>query len=247
MKILKLLHTIYGFTIFILLFLVFLPFLFIPIISPSQFRLTGILNRWWAKSLFTLVFLPYKVEQRAALDASNQYIFCPNHTSYMDIPAMGLTPVNTVFVGKIEIARVPLFGFMYSKLHITVNRKSIKSKGNAVKLSLDALAEGKSLVIFPEGGIYADTPPYMTPFKDGAFRTAIEKQVPIVPVTMPNNWLILPDKKEMLLTREVIKVIFHEPIETKSLTLSDVDLLKNKVYSIIDNELKNHGYNKRHT
>ena len=247
MKIFKLIYTIYGFTIFILLFLVFVPLLSIPILFPSQFKLTGIINRWWAKGLFTFVFLPYKVEYRSTLDLGKQYIFCPNHTSYMDIPAMGLTPVNAIFVGKIEIAKVPLFGFMYSKLHITVNRKSVKSKGNAVKLSLDALDQGKSLVIFPEGGIYADAPPYMTPFKDGAFRTAIEKQVPLVPVTMPNNWLVLPDKKEMLLTRELIKVIFHEPIETIGLTLADVESLKDKVYSIIDNELKNHGYNKTNT
>jgi 1-acyl-sn-glycerol-3-phosphate acyltransferase len=247
MKFLKLLYTIYGFTIFILLFLFLLPLLFIPIVFPNLHKITGIVNRWWAKALFTFVFLPYKVELRSSFDSTKQYVFCPNHTSYMDIPAMGLTPVNTIFVGKIEIASVPLFGFMYSKLHITVNRKNMKSKGNAVKLSLDALAEGKSLVIFPEGGIYSDYPPYMTPFKDGAFRTAIEKQVPLVPVTMPNNWLILPDKKEMLLVRDEIKVIFHEPIDTVGLTLSDVDALKQKVFTIIDNELKLHGYNTRNT
>ena len=242
MHFLKLLHTIYGFLIFSLLFLFFFPFLLIPIVFPKRFNATGIVNRWWAKTMFTLVFLPRKVELRAKLDPSKQYIFCPNHTSYIDIPSMGLNPINTIFVGKIEIASVPLFGWMYSKLHITVNRSNLKSKGNAVKLSMDALDAGKSLIIFPEGGIYSKHPPSLTPFKDGAFRTAIEKQVSIVPVTMPNNWLILPDLGEMLLTRDVIKIIFHEPIETAALTLADVDSLKNKTYTIINEELKKHGH-----
>ncbi len=242
MRFLKLIHTIYGFLIFILLFLLCFPFLLVPIIFPNKFRWIGIINRWWAKAMFTLVFLPRKVEHRAQLDPRKQYIFCPNHTSYIDIPSMGLNPINTIFVGKIEIASVPLFGWMYSKLHITVNRSNFKSKGNAVKLSLDALDKGKSLIIFPEGGIYSKHPPSLTPFKDGAFRTAIEKQVPVVPVTIPNNWLILPDLGEMLLTREVIKIIFHEPIETIGLTLADVDSLKNKVYTIISEELKKHGH-----
>jgi 1-acyl-sn-glycerol-3-phosphate acyltransferase len=59
---------------------------------------------------------------------------------------------------------------------------------------------------------------------------------------MPNNWLILPDLGEMLLTRDVIKIIFHEPIETSALTLADVDSLKNKTYTIINEELKKHGH-----
>ena len=242
-KFLKLLYTIYGFTIFIILFVLFLPLLLIPIAFPSQYKITGIVNRWWAKGLFSFVFLPYKLEMEEKLDTTKQYIFCPNHTSYMDIPAMGINPVNTVFVGKIEIASVPLFGFMYSKLHITVNRSSVKSKGNAVKLSIDAINDGKSLVIFPEGGIYSKNPPCLTPFKDGAFRTAIETQIPIVPVTMPNNWLILPDKKEMLLTRKEIKIIFHKPIETAGMKVEQLDELKQKVFLVIDTELKRHGYN----
>ncbi len=247
MKFLKLLYTIYGFTIFILLFLFFLPLLLIPIAFPNRFKITGIVNRWWAKGLFTFVFLPYKLEMEEKLDPARQYVFCPNHTSYMDIPAMGINPVNAIFVGKIEIASVPLFGFMYSRLHITVNRSSIKSKGNAVKLSIDAIDEGKSLVIFPEGGIYSEKPPSLTSFKDGAFRAAIEKQIPIVPVTMPNNWLILPDEKEMLLTRKLIKVIFHKPIETTGMKVEQLDELKQKVFRVIDNELNKHGYNTRNT
>jgi 1-acyl-sn-glycerol-3-phosphate acyltransferase len=238
MKILRAIHTVYGFSVFIILFLLLLPFLIIPILFPSQFKLIGIINRMWARLMFLFVFLPTEVEIRGTLDPKKQYIFSPNHFSYLDIPSMGLNPVNTIFVGKSDISKVPLFGWMYSRLHITVNRASLKSKINSLKQCMAAVDQGKSLVIFAEGGMIAKRPPQMSLFKDGAFRVAIEKQIPIVPVTIPFNWIILPDPENQLHAGRV-KVIFHEPLETKGMTLADTDTLKEKVFTIIDSELKN--------
>ena len=240
MKFLRRLHTYSGLAIFGILFLLFFPFLFIPILFPKQFHLVGILNRWWAKSLFVFTFLPYQVECRSKLDLKRQYIFCPNHFSYLDIPTLGLNPVNSIFVGKSEMEKIPWFGYMYRKLHITVNRNSLKSKFNTLQRSMDAIDEGKSLVIYPEGGIITPQPPRLAKFKDGAFRAAIQKQIPIVPVTIPYNWLILPDGKDLLLKPGRIKIIFHEPIETSGMSLTETDSLKEKVYQIIDNELRTH-------
>ncbi len=240
MKFLRRLHTYYGLAIFGVLFILFFPLLFIPILFPKQFHLVGILNRWWAKSLFIFTFLPYQVECKTKLDSKRQYIFCPNHFSYLDIPTLGLNPVNSIFVGKSEMEKIPWFGYMYRKLHITVNRNSLKSKFNTLQRSMDAIDEGKSLVIYPEGGIITPQPPRLAKFKDGAFRAAIQKQIPIVPVTIPYNWLILPDEKDLLLKPGRIKIIFHEPIETSGMSLTETDSLREKVYQTIDNELRNH-------
>jgi 1-acyl-sn-glycerol-3-phosphate acyltransferase len=239
MKAFRVLHTAYGFVVFSLLFLIFLPFLMLPIIFPKQFHLVGIFNRWWARLMFIFCFLPFRSECRSPLDPNQRYIFCPNHFSYLDIPTMGLNPVNTIFVGKNDMEKIPLFGFMYRKLHITVNRKSLKSRSNTLVASMQAVDEGKSLVIYPEGGMVTKDPPQMGAFKDGAFRTAIEKQIPIVPVTIPYNWIILPDPELLLYARKVI-VIFHEPIETVGLTLADISTLKQKVYDVIEKELANY-------
>jgi 1-acyl-sn-glycerol-3-phosphate acyltransferase len=239
MNFLRKLHTAYGFVLFTVVFILLFPFFLIPIFFKNQFRLTGVLNRWWARILFPLVFLPYEIECRTKLDPKKQYIFCPNHASYLDIAVMGFNPIDTIFVGKSEVEKVPLFGFMYRKLHITVDRSKLKSKVNSVKRSMEAIDEGKSLVIFPEGGIMSKHPPHMTHFKSGAFRVAIEKQISVVPVTIPYNWIILPDSL-MVLHRRKIKVIFHEPIPTEGLQLTDSDSLKEEVYRIIDTELKKH-------
>ena len=82
----------------------------------------------------------------------------------------------------------------------------------------------------------------MTPFKDGAFRTAIEKQIPVVPVTIPFNWIILPDSKPLLLHRRLMKIVFHEPIETTGYTLNNVNELKDLVFNTILKELKAHEH-----
>ena len=240
MKIVRILHTSFGVVVFVLLFLAFLPLLLVPIFFPSYHHLIGIANRWWARLLFLFIFLPVRVTYKGKLDRHSRYVFCPNHFSYLDIPTVGLNRQNTIFVGKSDISWIPLFGFMYRKLHITVDRSSLKSRFNTLKRSLEAIDEGKSLVIFPEGGIVAEKEPVMGRFKDGAFRVAIEKQIPVVPVTIPYNWIILPPN-EFLLRWHPLEIIFHEPVSTVGLTLDDLDVLKQKVFHTIEQELGLHS------
>jgi 1-acyl-sn-glycerol-3-phosphate acyltransferase len=239
MKILRALHTGYGLIVFSLLFFVLLPFLTIPILIPSRHKLVGLVNRWWARLLFLLIGVPIRVEYRSKPEPGKQYIFCPNHFSYLDIPTVGLNIHDTIFVGKSDMEKIPFFGFMYRKLHITVDRSSLKSKANTLKRSMQAIDEGKSLVIFPEGGIVTEKEPVMSRFKDGAFRVAIEKQIPIVPVTIPYNWIILPPN-EFLLRWHKLKIIFHEPIPTTGLQSDDLSALKKQVFQIIEDELDKH-------
>jgi 1-acyl-sn-glycerol-3-phosphate acyltransferase len=238
MKAVRFLYTAYGVIVFTLLFSIFFFLLLIPIFSRKEFRLVGIFNRWWAKALFTLIGIPFKVEYRQKLDPNKVYIFCPNHFSYLDIPAMGLNDHNAIFVGK-DLEKVPVFGFMYTKLHITVDRTKLKSRYSSMIKTLEALDEGKSLVIFPEGGIVTEKDPVMGSFKDGAFRASLEKQISIVPVTIPYNWIILPPD-EFLLRWKPLKVIFHAPINPAEFSMENISEYKNKVKTTITTELDRH-------
>lgn len=223
---------------FALLFLLLMPFFLILVQRERWHCYAYRLNHYWAKIFYAVCFFSLEIEYKAPIDKSKQYIFCPNHTSFLDIPLMGFTPVYFVFVGKSSISKVPLFGYMYKKLHVTVDRNSLKSKYITIERSKEAIEEGKSLVIFPEGGIVSQAPPNMARFKDGPFRVAIEKQIPVIPVTIPYNWIILPDDGKMMVTKRHSKLIFHEPISTLGMNINDVDLLKDRVYQIIENELK---------
>ncbi|MBL3656519.1 lysophospholipid acyltransferase family protein [Fulvivirga sediminis] len=236
MKFIRGIHAAYAMLIFGLSFLVFFPLLMIPIIFPKHHYLAGVFNRWWAIVFLSLIFIPFENDIRYKREKNKNYIFCPNHFSYMDIPSMGLNPENSIFVGKNDMEKIPFFGFMYKKLHITVDRNSLKSRYSTIVKSGQAIDEGKNLTIFPEGGILSNNPPQMSRFKDGAFRIAIEKQIDIIPVTIPFNWIILPEHT-VLPRRRKMKIIYHEAISTKGLTLEDVDMIKQKTYDVISAEL----------
>lgn len=240
MKVLRFLHAVLTALVFTIFFLVFLPIFMIPVLWKSQHQLVGILNRVWAHLFFTFSLFPYKVEYRFTPEKGQRYIFCPNHFSYLDIPTMGLNKVNSIFVGKHDMEKIPLFGYMYKKLHITVDRESLKSRYSTLLQSGQALDDGKSLVIFPEGGIVTKDLPNMARFKDGAFRLAIEKQIPVIPVTIAYNWIILPDST-LLPRRHKMKVIFHEPIHVEKYTMADLQTLKQLTFEVIDQELKRHS------
>lgn len=244
MKLLRRIHTIYGMFGFLLCFALLLPLFLVPIYSPDKHHWTGKLNRFWAKWTFLFCFLRYRVVVKGRLDPARNYIFCPNHFSYLDIPTMGLNPIDAIFVGKSSMEKVPVFGWMYSRLHITVDRARLRSKYGTYLKSGQALDEGKSIMIYPEGGIFSPYPPELAPFKEGPFRLAIEKQIPIVPVTIPNNWIILPPH-EFLLRLGTVEVIFHEAIETAGMAASDLDRLMDQTYRVIDEELKAHGNKSR--
>ena len=234
--------SIYVIVVFALTFgVLVVPFMII-IHNKRWHKYTALLNRCWTRMLFGLALMPIEIEYKSKLDKRTNYVFCPNHFSYLDIPSMGLTPTDYIFVGKSAMERVPVFGYMYRKLHITVNRESLRSKHSTYVRSKEALENNRSLVIFPEGGILTDNPPEMARFKNGAFKVAIEKQIAIIPVTIPYNWIILPDDGRLLLRRKKVKVIYHEPIETKGLTLDDLPVLRTKVFGVIDTELKSEVY-----
>ncbi|WP_372473918.1 lysophospholipid acyltransferase family protein [Capnocytophaga sp. ARDL2] len=110
------------------------------------------------------------------------YLFVANHNSMMDIMLM-LILVNKpfVFVGKQELANIPIFGYFYKKSCILVDRKSAASRQQTMKSAAEKLSKGLSVCIFPEGGVSDDKTLLLDSFKDGAFRLAIEFQLPIQP------------------------------------------------------------------
>lgn len=237
MKLFRFLYTAYVFIVFVLGFIILLPFFLIFINVKNWDKHSMLLNTLWARYMFIFMCLPIKLEYRTKLNRHQRYVFCANHFSYLDIPSCGLIYHPFIFVGKSSVAKIPLFGYVYRKVHITVNRESLKSKYNTMVSAMEAVDMGKSVFLFPEGGIRSDDPPRMTPFKDGAFRVAIEKQIPVVPVTIPYNWIILPESEQLFRWKKG-RLIIHEPIPTEGLTLKDVDDLKDKVFTIIDQELK---------
>lgn len=200
------------------------------------------IHQLWARSFFFLIFIQYEISGTEKLRKNQQYVFCSNHFSFLDIPAFFLIH-RAKFIGKSSISRIPLFGYFYKKIHILVDRSSAKSRGESLLMTKRAIDEGFNMTFFPEGGIFI-TPeeiPYMRPFKDGAFNLAVEKKVPLVPITMHYNYRILPDVKPMRFHRHVCKLTVHDPLFPVGESEDEMKQLKNRVFEIIQQELLAHG------
>ncbi|WMN13025.1 lysophospholipid acyltransferase family protein [Marivirga salinae] len=234
---LKKIYTVWCAIVFIGLFILVFPFFLIIIWVPAWHKHCFYINKIWATIALFFVGIKTEISGLENLNSKNQYVYCANHFSLLDIVSFGFSPNSVVYVGKSSLAKIPLFGFMFKKLHVTVNRKSIKDSYNSLQLALLKMGDERSLVMFPEGGIMSKSIPKMTRFKDGAFRAAITKQIPLVPVTLPDNWIILPDEKIPLINRKKMRMIFHQPISTEGLNMEDVPALKEKVFKVITDEL----------
>jgi len=240
------LYSIYCIAIFGVLFLLLLPF-FLIFIQRKSWHSSGVwLNHIWSQAFCILCLVPVKREFHFKIDKSRNYIFCANHFSYFDIALMSLIPIPFAFVGKVSMSRIPVFGYMYRKLHILVDRNNSRSRYDTFQRSVETLEEGLSLTIFPEGGIKSKNLPKMSSFKTGAFRTAILTNTPIVPVTIPYNWLFLPDDGKFLPSPRRLKMVFHEPIDPSEYTIETLNELNSRVFDIIAEELDRLNSNEGH-
>ena len=237
MGIIRRIYTVYALLIFFITFLMLFPLFLISAWIPSWQKYGRKVNRFWAKAYFILIFKPITIEGKENIKKGQPYVFAANHFSYLDIPFMGFIPGDVVFIGKSSIRKIPLFGYYFKKLHIAVDRSSIKSRGEVLIRAKKAISNGSSIVIFPEGGIITGEPPHMNRFKDGAFNLAIDKQIPLIPVTLSFNHLILPDDGKYLMGFKRGKIVIHPPMETKGMISTDLVVLREGCYKIIQEQL----------
>jgi 1-acyl-sn-glycerol-3-phosphate acyltransferase len=146
-------------------------------------------------------------------------------------------PVYFHTMGKAELLKVPLFRRFFERMNIPVNRKSKFDSHRAYLRAANDIDKGISITLFPEGTIHHNGP-VMGRFKNGPFRLAVLKQVPIVPITFLDNWRLLPDNyKSSAGHPGIARVIIHDPIPTKGKTEDDIDDLKRLVYNAINKPL----------
>ena len=179
----------------------------------------------------------YKIEREQTPVPSKSYMFIANHTSMTDIMLMLASIKNPfVFVGKKELMNIPLFGFFYKRTCILVDRSSEKSRKAVFLRAQKRLHSGLSICIFPEGGV-PDHTIVLDEFKDGAFRLAINHQIPVVPLTFADN------KKRFSYVffsggPGKMRVKIHKFLYTEGLTINDTKTLKQKARAIILDQLE---------
>ncbi|PHS10784.1 MAG: 1-acyl-sn-glycerol-3-phosphate acyltransferase [Kordia sp.] len=216
------------------------PFLLITSSSDKLYPYFFKLARIWAKIILFGMGFRVKLKKESEIVFGKSYMFVANHTSMTDIMLMLAIEKNPfVFVGKKELAKIPLFGFFYKRTCILVDRNSSQSKKEVFNSAQQRLNSGISICIFPEGGVF-DECDLVCEFKTGAFRLALEHQIPIIPMTFVDNFKRLPYDFLTGGSPGEMRVTIHKPILTKGLDISLKNELKNQTRALIYDELKRH-------
>jgi 1-acyl-sn-glycerol-3-phosphate acyltransferase len=164
-------------------------------------------------------------------DPRRPFVVVSNHESFVDILLISHLPWEMKWLSKIEILRIPILGWdMQLAGDVPVERGTARSAVKAMRLCRDVLARRVSVIIFPEGTRASSGD--MLPFKDGAFRLAIDAGVPILPLVVSGTATALP-KHGWRFGRSDAEVRVLPPVETAGLTMADVEDLKQRVREMI--------------
>lgn len=227
------------FICFALPFLILFPLFYYALVT-RKFNLVYRMKRFWARIIsFSAFLFPVVHYQSRKYSLPRPCVIVSNHTSYLDIIFSPFYIDHTaVYMGKYELLRIPLFRYFFIYLDIPVNRKSIKDAHKAFSDAGKKLDEGLSQVIYPEGTISESGK--LRPFKNGAFKLAIEKQVPIIPVANLNNWEFLQNGGFFKSNGRpgIPRIMVGDPISTLGMGEEDIHDLKEKVHTFIRTELE---------
>ena len=239
---LQFVYTGYAAIIFIALMLVALPFIMVA----TAFGIKGgnavyVICRIWVIIWYAFTGIRHKKIYEAPHNKNKHYIFVSNHVSYMDIPAAVLAIRQPVrILGKYEMIKYPVFGWVYRAAAILVDRRNPELRAKSVRAMKAVLKQKISILIFPEGTFNETTQPLKN-FYNGAFRIAIETQTPIKP------FLILDTLERMhfskiSLTPGVSRIAYLPEINVNGYSINDIEKLKNEVYKIMETSLKKYRH-----
>ena len=239
-RFIQILFTVYAFLIFI----GFLLLIFPAVVVASFFgKIRGgnfiyKLCHIWADFFLLMTGIFHRNIYEVPHDRLKQYVFVFNHISYVDIPVL----LKTIrwqqmrILGKAEMSKVPLFGFIYRSAAVMVERGDPEKRAKSVQQLKSVLKKGISIVIAPEGTFNLTHKP-LKEFYDGAFKIAIETQTAIKPVLFLDTYDRMHYESIVSLQPGRSRSVYLEEIQVDGLTLDDVDFLREKVYKIMEEKL----------
>jgi 1-acyl-sn-glycerol-3-phosphate acyltransferase len=206
-------------------------------LREKNYRKAHALRRELAKNALKAGGIQLKIKNEFNPEPEKVYIICANHGSYLDIPVLAATvPLYFGYMGKGEIGNLPFIKIFYRTLDIPVLRNDVQKSGIAFKKALQSINEGKSLVIFPEGGMMGDARK-LYPFKRGPFELAKRMNLRILPVGLPENYKRMDDYSKKA-TRGEIHVILHPAIDPKNYSVEE---LMEKVGALLEADIKQYN------
>ena len=200
---------------------------------PSTYHTEAVAHGWGRLFIF-FSGARVAIEGLENVDLSKSYVIVSNHLSNLDAPYhLGTMPVGVRFLAKKELYKIPLFGPTLRAVGMVETDRQAHSP-EALRLLNDRVARviamGRSLMIYPEGTRSADAE--LHAFKKGAFRIAIQNDMPLLPVAIAGTNGVWPHGEKWWRGGQT-KMVFHPPIPTTGLDDGDIDALLGQVRGII--------------
>jgi 1-acyl-sn-glycerol-3-phosphate acyltransferase len=231
-------YTGYVIIIFLATLFLVLPFYFLLSISnhPKSRKATWRLTWIWSKLWVRLTGM--WVKQSGTLPIADKFVVIANHVSYLDpIVIYDVLPFYFRPLAKYEIKKAPLFGFVYAQIALLVDRSSVQSRAKSMRKMQETLHMECSIFMYPEGTFNESDEPLKS-FFDGAFRLAIEAQVPILPIIFPDTkdrwhytawWKMWPGEN---------RAFILEPVSVAGYDIDDLASLKEKVKATMTQKIE---------
>ena len=190
----------------------------------------------WMSFFFILTGVKRIYKGRENFLKGQNYIVVCNHTSFMDVPltSPGIPGPNKT-IAKAEMAKIPLFGIIYKRGSVLVDRKSEESRRNSYARMKEVLEMGLHMCIYPEGTRNQSGAPLQR-FHEGAFKLAADTRKPIIPAIIFNTAKVLP-RKGFFFWPHKVEMHFLPPVSAENKNSKE---LKEQVYAIMEDYILKH-------
>jgi len=175
--------------------------------------------RAWSWLILKTTGVRVRVEGLDRLDPARSYVFAANHQSIYDIPIVfAALPYQLRIISKASIGKVPFLGWHLQRTgHVLVDRA--KPGAGTVRKMAKLVADGHSLIVFPEGTRSIDGA--VARFKGGSFVIALDAGLPIVPISIVGSRHVML-KGTLMVKPGTVSLVVHEPIETTGIAREEV-------------------------
>lgn len=224
------LYAFWVFLVFTIFMILLLPGIIIPFVIGGKATWIGGKFLWlWSWIFSMLTFIRYDFYGRENFRIGQSYIYVSNHTSFLDIPGLWMIiPGEKKPLAKKELLKIPVFGWIAKSAAVIVDRSSGESRKKSMDKLKKILSGGTSILLFAEG-TQNRSKEVLQPFKDGAFRIAIDTQQPVLPMVVVGAGPLMPPGTIRMKPGRV-KVIVGPEISTTGLTAADQGQLKQKTF-----------------
>src|ERR1700710_1753638 len=216
--------TVWGILVFTSTLLIF----FIPICltylipEPLGIRIFAWFSRQWMRIFLGLIGCFFWFRGKTNFKKGQNYVVVCNHNSLMDVPLITpFLPGGNKTIGKKSIAKVPIFGWVYSRGAVLVDRGSDESRRQSFKKMRKVLDQGINMAIYPEGTRNKTGLPLKS-FYDGAFRLAVDAQKDIIPICIFGTGETLPAEKIFFLTPHFLRIYILPAISVQGHTAESI-------------------------